>query len=611
MNSLPRLRFFRLGAWCAMALLLAAATPARAWWDSHWSARKTLTIDTSASGTPVDGIIGAVPVLVRLSDANFRFDAAKPDGADLRFVAADDKTLLPYHIEKLDSLLHEALVWVRVPDVKGGEKISFWLYYGNNENTVVKADDPKATFGDSTLLALHFSEHGQPAFDFSGHGNGAQTAGVADDAAMIGTGLRLEGKNAVNLAPDPAWSDRATLTWSAWVNVAASQSNAVIYGRRTKQRAFFVGADNGVLFAQVTDTAGTRRSSGGTPVALGKWHHLAIVFNAASGTVYVDGVPYGTLDGSVPGLDTAAVLGGESFGSAGFVGGLDELEIANVARPVGFIRFVAASQGPDGARLISYGAEEQPSSWLGFLKNGYLGIIIGSLTVDGWVVIGILGIMSIVSWTVMLRKAAYLNSVSKGNAEFLEHWRQIAGDLSVLDQEDVDFARTMGGRLGPGRRGKPMPPLYHIYHLGIEETRMRIAGEGPAGSRALSARSIQAIRAVLDGGMVRETQELNNGMVLLTIAISGGPFLGLLGTVIGVMITFAAVAAAGDVNVNAIAPGIAAALAATVAGLAVAIPALFGYNYLLTRVKAMTSDMHVFIDEFVTRLAEFYSEPVA
>jgi biopolymer transport protein ExbB len=95
-------------------------------------------------------------------------------------------------------------------------------------------------------------------------------------------------------------------------------------------------------------------------------------------------------------------------------------------------------------------------------------------------------------------------------------------------------------------------------------------------------------------------------MVLLTIAISGGPFLGLLGTVVGVMITFAAVAQAGDVNVNAIAPGIAAALAATVAGLAVAIPALFGYNYLVTRIKMTTSDMQVFIDEFITRLAEFY-----
>jgi biopolymer transport protein ExbB len=96
-------------------------------------------------------------------------------------------------------------------------------------------------------------------------------------------------------------------------------------------------------------------------------------------------------------------------------------------------------------------------------------------------------------------------------------------------------------------------------------------------------------------------------MVMLTIAISGGPFLGLLGTVIGVMITFAAIAASGDVNVNAIAPGIAAALVATVAGLVVAIPALFGYNYLASRTKELGSDMQVFVDEFVTKIAENHS----
>jgi biopolymer transport protein ExbB len=107
--------------------------------------------------------------------------------------------------------------------------------------------------------------------------------------------------------------------------------------------------------------------------------------------------------------------------------------------------------------------------------------------------------------------------------------------------------------------------------------------------------------------MVRMTQKLQSRMVLLTIAISGGPFLGLLGTVVGVMITFAAIAASGDVNVNSIAPGIAAALAATVAGLAVAIPALFGYNWLNSQIKEIVADMRVFIDEFVTRAAERYS----
>jgi len=73
------------------------------------------------------------------------------------------------------------------------------------------------------------------------------------------------------------------------------------------------------------------------------------------------------------------------------------------------------------------------------------------------------------------------------------------------------------------------------------------------------------------------------------------------------MITFAAIAA-GDVNVNAIAPGIAAAPGhGRRPGRRD--PSLFGYNYLISRIKEATSDMHVFVDEFVTKLAEFYRPP--
>src|ERR1700753_2244300 len=147
--------------------------------------------------------------------------------------------------------------------------------------------------------------------------------------------------------------------------------------------------------------------------------------------------------------------------------------------------------------------------------------------------------------------------------------------------------------------------LYRIYHIGAEELRHRFA-RSASPMPVLSAASIASIRAALDAGTVKEMQRLNRMMVILTIAISGGPFLGLLGTVVGVMITFAAIAASGDVNVNAIAPGIAAALVATVAGLGVAIPALFGYNYLISKIKDLSTDMQVFIDEFTTRMAEFY-----
>ncbi|MGH8552702.1 MAG: MotA/TolQ/ExbB proton channel family protein, partial [Methylococcales bacterium] len=142
--------------------------------------------------------------------------------------------------------------------------------------------------------------------------------------------------------------------------------------------------------------------------------------------------------------------------------------------------------------------------------------------------------------------------------------------------------------------------LYRIYHAGIQGVKQRKL----ASLRGLSAEALAVIRVHLDAALSREQQRLNSNLVLLTIAISGGPFLGLLGTVVGVMITFAAIAATGDVNVNAIAPGISAALMATVAGLVVAIPCLFGYNYLLTQVKELTVEMRIFADELIHRFAE-------
>jgi biopolymer transport protein ExbB len=214
--------------------------------------------------------------------------------------------------------------------------------------------------------------------------------------------------------------------------------------------------------------------------------------------------------------------------------------------------------------------------------------------------------MAALSWVVMVDRASYLSRQARANAVFTRHFREVADDLTMLDRgEDADVA-TLGGRLSAAdARAMKSSSLYRIYHIGAAEIRHRFARSGAA--PVLSAASIASIRAALDSGMVKEMQRLNRLMVVLTIAISGGPFLGLLGTVVGVMITFAAIAASGDVNVNAIAPGIAAALVATVAGLGVAIPALFGYNYLISRIKDLTSDIQVFVDEFVTKMAEFYS----
>jgi biopolymer transport protein ExbB len=187
------------------------------------------------------------------------------------------------------------------------------------------------------------------------------------------------------------------------------------------------------------------------------------------------------------------------------------------------------------------------------------------------------------------------------------------GQKAATDEEESAFEEGADSQLMSALTSRNdtfgVSTLWRLYHHGMRETMKRLEGK-PAGAdrvRSLSPQSIEAIRATMDASLVRMTQRLNAHMVWLTISISGGPFLGLLGTVVGVMITFAAIAASGDVNINAIAPGTAAALVATVAGLGVAIPCLFGYNYLSSRVKEISADMRVFVDEFVTRIAETYS----
>jgi biopolymer transport protein ExbB len=227
--------------------------------------------------------------------------------------------------------------------------------------------------------------------------------------------------------------------------------------------------------------------------------------------------------------------------------------------------------------------------------HSYFGVLIDNLTVDAWVVIIILMIMFVVAIGVMVGKTRLVGRIDKDNQRFMDDFRQMTADLTPL-------AKSGEGRFAHSS-------LFRIYAVGIQELLHRIEHYRSKGmSETLSVQAVNSIKAAMDAVMVREGHRLSSQMVLLTIAISGGPFLGLLGTVVGVMITFAAIAAAGDVNINAIAPGIAAALLATVAGLGVAIPALFGYNYLGSRIKNISADMHIFGDEFITKLAENYTE---
>src|SRR5262245_32407132 len=215
-----------------VAALLLSPAPAKAWWNDEWQLRKKITIDASASGANITDPIGTTPVLIRLHVGNFRFASAKDDGSDLRFVAGDDKTPLKHHIEKYDGLLGEALIWVAVPSVQAGAKTDLWLYYGNKK--AAASADAKATYDPDTLGVYHFNERGTPSLDSSVWANNAQSVGQPAEGALIGTGLRLDGRNTLTLpaasslavAADSAW------TYSVWVKPAGPQANAALYSRR-------------------------------------------------------------------------------------------------------------------------------------------------------------------------------------------------------------------------------------------------------------------------------------------------------------------------------------------------------------------------------------------
>ncbi|MEQ1600459.1 MAG: DUF2341 domain-containing protein [Methylophilaceae bacterium] len=553
-----------LGLWCVMVGLLPLSGYAE--WNKDWTHHQKISLNAQG----VSPALTQFPVVLRLHSGNFDFTNANADGSDLRFIAADDKTELKYHIEKFDALNELAVIWVQLPKLDAADKEAhFWLYSGNDKATA--SADSKATWDAHTVAAFHFAE--KALFqDSSATGLVASGEISVQKAALLGEAAVFTGKPFV-IPTNPAISRAAGAgyTWSAWIKPASLPQSASLYNQSD---AIHLKLDGQQLSLHI----GAKTITGGE-IKAAVWQQVAFSMEGGKASIFVNGIEVGT--GDAPVADAASDI---KIGD-GFNGEMDELEIAKVARSTGWLKLAASAQGMDSQLLKveeSAGEEEEG-------ETNYIGILVSSLTIDAKVVIGILAVMFAISAYVMLQKARLVSSTDKDNHRFLTRFHHAGNEILALDK-DAHF---------------PNASLYKLYSAGLREIHKR-QKEGEVLS--LSGASMDAIKASIDAELVRETQRQNSGMVLLTIAISGGPFLGLLGTVVGVMITFAAIAAAGDVNVNAIAPGIAAALLATVAGLAVAIPALFGYNYLASRIKNITIAMQIFVDEFVTRVAELHGK---
>ena len=595
---------FRVRALLAILLLTLGFTwggEAQAWWNNDWSYRKEITLDLTPTGADVPGSVSDAPVLVRLSLGNFQYFAdTKPDGSDLRFLAADDKTPLPFHIELFDPQSQIALVWVRVPRLTGGAKTDkILLYYGNKN--APPAANAAGTYDASQALVYHFGAPSGSAQDVTGYKTepSAFTAEV-NKASLIGAGVKLNGSQQISVPASGALRlvPSKGLTLSVWARIEAAQGGgqADVAQLSEQGRELVLGIAGTQAFVRYAGGNGapvTVTQSEG--LTTGQWHHLALRVGDHHLSLLVDGLPAGQADLDPEEIGGVLTIGSSAAKSDAFTGELDELEVSNVARSNDWLKLAARSQGM-AAPLVVYGGDSQKEGG----HESYFATTLRNVTSDGWVVIGILTFMFFASVAIMVTKALFLNRVAQGNSRFLESFYKEAADPAALERRMSKPGSTEDFGIST---------LAQLYHQGMQETLKRFEAQTLSAERVrtLSAQSIEAIRATMDAGLTRRLQQLNKSMVWLTVSIAGGPFLGLLGTVVGVMITFAAIAASGDVNINAIAPGIAAALVATVAGLGVAIPCLFGYNYLNTRIKEIGADMRVFVDEFVTRIAETYS----
>jgi biopolymer transport protein ExbB len=623
----------RLGRLLLLPVLLlpiilpwTALAEGASWWDRAWTVRKPIVIDTSDAALNPGGPVEPGAVLVRLHGGNFNFAAAREDGADLRFVAEDGETVLPHHLESYDALMNEGFVWVGLPEIPAGGQTTVWLYYGNAEGGSAVPVEFKKTFPENTLAVYHFAERGQPARDFGPNGHNAATAGTPAEGSLIGTGVRFLGRNPIRVpdVPGLAFTPGQDLTLSAWLRPQTEAADAIWFSRVEEGNALRLGLAGGIPFVEVQNAGVTTRSElteeDFAPLPSARWSQVGLRVEGGSMQLLVNGRPMARLAAELPGLSGPFFLGAEDPDGVGrrngFIGDMDEFQLYAAARSLPTMLFAAVSQSgsEEGMRMVLPGEDQGGGAGGGHnetLEHVMLfGDIARNMMFDGWIAVGVCIIMIFVGWSVGIQKFFYLNKLQKGNQIFFKLWKEVIADLNLLDENEEDHLAGMVAKLPKVQRQLVKEsPLYHIYHRGLEEIEARLGARAKVRMEGLSARSMQAIRASMDASFVHESHRLNNGLVFLTIGIAGGPYVGLLGTVVGVMITFALIAKTGEVEVNSIAPGIASALLATVAGLVVAIPALFIYSYLSGRIKNSLSDMQVFIDDFVAKIAEFYPPP--
>jgi biopolymer transport protein ExbB len=567
---------------CAFFLYTATA---HAWWNEDWSMRRSIDLNTTAQGADIQEAVVNVPILLRLHAGNFDFKKTKPDGSDIRFVASDDQTPLKHTIDTYDVIDEIALIWVNVPEIKANASDShIFMYYGNEK--AVDGQDGPAVFANGQALVFHLGEsEGTPQDATVNKNHSSHFSGGLASPSVVGKGISFFGnRDRITVPHSPSLNLAQGFTLSAWVKIKHPGTDGYLFSQTEHEKGLIIGIDGETVYARVINNGAVIQTEGDARITQGNWHHLAVTAKPGGKlSLFIDGqeVAGAPLPGELPTLITDLFFGSADTEGHQLAADLDEIHLSTLSRTPAWIKTVFASQGIQ-SKLVVYGAETSDGGG-SFLPTYYLKTITAHITVDGWLIIILLVILGLGAMFVLVNKSLFFYLNQKDNKNFQESFSR----LDNLFSPEPDFENCDNSS------------LCRIYRAGSETVSNISRRNADEEELVLGIKEMNFLKASLEKSYVQETKKFNNWIMVMTLAISGGPFLGLLGTVWGVMNTFAAMAEAGEANIMAIAPGIASALATTVFGLIVAIPALFGYNYLAGKIKDLTADLGLFIDEFI------------
>ena len=206
------------------------------------------------------------------------------------------------------------------------------------------------------------------------------------------------------------------------------------------------------------------------------------------------------------------------------------------------------------------------------------------------IVLIILAAGSMFSWWLIFAKTRQFREIRRQGDEFLDYMEK------TQRLEDAYKAIL----------SLPDSPYGRVFRQGVNffsELRPGALREGAPPTQGLSLTQLEALRLVLEKEEAEERDELAHGLGWLAVVGSVSPLMGLMGTVIGVMNAFLGITTSGSSNIMAVAPGVAEALITTVAGLAVAIPAVIAYNHFVGKLNLVSGELEGFSSEFIGTLA--------